>query len=113
MPDPDYIIVGGGSAGCALASRLSEESDVSVVLLEAGGEADHWTIRLPAALGMNFLGGPFNWSYSSVPQKNLAGRRIYQPRGKVLGGSLRTVTNRSEPVSGWLLRLGRKVGCLN
>ncbi len=83
----DYIVVGGGSGGATVAARLSEDPDVRVLLLEAGGEADHWSIRMPAAYGENFLGGPFNWSYHSVPQKHLAGRRIYQPRGKVLGGS--------------------------
>ena len=83
----DYVVVGGGSGGASLAARLSEDPDVSVLLLEAGGEANHWTIRMPAAYGENFLGGPFNWSYHSVPQTHLAGRRIYQPRGKVLGGS--------------------------
>ena len=83
----DYVVVGGGSGGASLAARLSEDPDVTVLLLEAGGEANHWTIRMPAAYGENFLGGPFNWSYHSVPQKHLAGRRIYQPRGKVLGGS--------------------------
>ncbi len=83
----DYVVVGGGSGGATVAARLSEDPDISVLLLEAGGEADHWSIRMPAAYGENFLGGPFNWSYHSVPQKHLAGRRIYQPRGKVLGGS--------------------------
>ncbi len=87
MGSYDYIIVGAGSGGGVLAARLSEQSDVNVLLLEAGGKANHWTIRMPAAFGENFIGGPFNWSYYSVPQKNLAGRRIFQPRGKGLGGS--------------------------
>ena len=87
MPEFDYIIVGAGSAGGVLAARLSEDADLRVVLIEAGGRTDHWSIRMPAALASNFEGGPWNWCYYSVPQKHLAGRRIFQPRGKGLGGS--------------------------
>ena len=83
----DYIIVGAGSAGAVLATRLSEDPALRVLLVEAGGKTDHWSIRMPAALAANFEGGPWNWCYHSVPQRNLAGRRIYQPRGKGLGGS--------------------------
>ena len=83
----DYIIVGAGSAGAVLAARLSEDPGLRVLLVEAGGKTDHWSIRMPAALAANFEGGPWNWCYHSVPQRNLAGRRIYQPRGKGLGGS--------------------------
>jgi len=83
----DYIIVGAGSAGAVLAARLSEDPGLRVLLVEAGGKTNHWSIRMPAALAANFEGGPWNWCYHSVPQRNLAGRRIYQPRGKGLGGS--------------------------
>ncbi len=83
----DYIIVGAGSAGGVVAGRLSEEPGLRILLIEAGGPTGHWSIRMPAALGWHFEGGPFNWSHYSVPQKNLNDRKIYQPRGKGLGGS--------------------------
>ena len=87
MPEFDYIIVGAGSAGGVLAARLSEDADLRVLLVEAGGRTDHWSIRMPAALASNFKGGRWNWCFHSVPQRHLAGRRIFQPRGKGLGGS--------------------------
>ncbi|MFT4960332.1 MAG: choline dehydrogenase-like flavoprotein [Paracoccaceae bacterium] len=85
----DYVIVGGGSAGSTLASRLSEDPDISVCLLEAGGKGDSILIRAPAAVVALLPGRPkiFNWAYQTVPQPGLKGRRGYQPRGKALGGS--------------------------
>jgi len=85
--DYDYIVVGAGSAGATLASRLSEHPDLCILLVEAGGRADHWSVRMPLGYYINYAGGPFNWSLHSTPQAELAGRRIYQPRGKGLGGS--------------------------
>ena len=81
MSEFDYIIVGAGSAGGVLAARLSEDADLQVLLIEAEGRTDHWSIRMPAALASNFEGGPWNWCYYSVPQRHLAGRRIFHPRG--------------------------------
>ncbi len=83
----DYIVVGGGSAGCALAARLSENASVTVALLEAGGDGTDFVIRTPLA-GVTMLPTRLNnWAFESVPQPNLDGRRSYQPRGRSLGGS--------------------------
>ena len=85
--DYDYIIVGAGSAGCVLASRLSENSANRVLLLEAGGPDRHPFIHMPAGLAKLVSIDRVNWSYETEPQKELNGRRLYWPRGKVLGGS--------------------------
>lgn len=85
----DYVIVGGGSAGSTLAARLSEESSVSVCLIEAGGKGDSILVRAPAAVVAMLPGRPKinNWAFETVPQPGLNGRKGYQPRGKGLGGS--------------------------
>lgn len=83
----DYVVIGSGSAGGMVAARLSEDSTISVLLLEAGGREGHWTIRMPAATRNNFLGGPRNWCFSTEPEPWMDNRRIFQPRGKVVGGS--------------------------
>ena len=82
----DYVIVGGGSAGCVLARRLSEDSSRRVLLLEAGGPDDRAEIHIPAAFSRLF-GTAVDWGYSTEPQRHLASRALYWPRGKVLGGS--------------------------
>jgi choline dehydrogenase len=82
----DYIIVGAGSAGCVLAARLSADSSVRVLLLEAGPPDDADEIRAPAALNRLFQTS-YDWNYRTVPQHRAGGRTVYWPRGKTLGGS--------------------------
>jgi choline dehydrogenase-like flavoprotein len=86
---PDYLIVGAGSAGCVLAARLSEDPAASVALIEAGGTDASVLIHCPAGLALVARGvsKPINWAFETVPQTGLNGRRGYQPRGRVLGGS--------------------------
>jgi choline dehydrogenase-like flavoprotein len=83
----DYLVVGGGSAGCVLAARLSEDPAVQVALLEAGPTDTSVLIHCPAGLALLARTGQANWAFETEPQAGLNGRRGYQPRGKVLGGS--------------------------
>jgi choline dehydrogenase-like flavoprotein len=87
MDSFDYVIVGAGSAGCTLAARLTEDPDVSVCLLEAGGTHKHWSVFTPGIAIWNMVLGKRNWQFETEPQEGLNGRKGYQPRGKVLGGS--------------------------
>ena len=82
----DYIIVGAGSAGCALANRLTEDPSTTVLLLEAGGPDDVQEIHIPVAFSSLFK-SPLDWAYETEEQPHLNNRRLYWPRGKVLGGS--------------------------
>lgn len=83
----DYLILGGGSAGCVLAARLSENPAVQVALLEAGPVDRSVLIHCPAGLALLAKNGQANWAFETMAQPGLNGRRGYQPRGKVLGGS--------------------------
>ncbi|MEV8636973.1 GMC family oxidoreductase N-terminal domain-containing protein [Streptosporangium sp. NPDC051023] len=82
----DYVIVGAGSAGCVLANRLSANPATTVVLIEAGGPDDKLEIRMPAAFAKLFKTG-YDWNFTTVEQPGLSGRRLYWPRGRMLGGS--------------------------
>ncbi len=83
----DYIIIGAGSAGCVLANRLSEDPDVKVLLLEAGGRDWHPFIHMPAGLAKLVGRKGINWNYETAPEPQLDNRSLWWPRGKVLGGS--------------------------
>ncbi|MER7213039.1 GMC family oxidoreductase N-terminal domain-containing protein [Streptosporangium sp. NPDC000239] len=82
----DYVIVGAGSAGCVLANRLSADPATTVVLIEAGGPADKLEVRMPAGFARLFKTG-CDWNFTTVEQPGLSGRRLYWPRGRMLGGS--------------------------
>ena len=81
----DYVIVGGGSAGCVLAARLSEDPDVAVVVLEAGGPDTAAELHIPAAFPAVFKSS-LDWDLLGEPEPGLGGRRLYLPRGRVIGG---------------------------
>jgi choline dehydrogenase len=83
----DYVIVGAGSAGCVLASRLTEDGQHSVLVLEYGGTERSIFIDMPTALAIPMNSQRYNWFYHSEPEPQLGGRRMHTPRGKVLGGS--------------------------
>ena len=90
MPDLqqfDYVIVGGGSAGCVLANRLSADPATTVALLEAGSDGTGLLLRVPVGAVATLPRPWHNWAFESVPQPGLNGRQAYQPRGKTLGGS--------------------------
>jgi choline dehydrogenase len=83
----DYVVVGAGSAGCVLANRLSADGRHSVLLLEAGPKDSNFWIHVPIGYGKLFKDKRVNWMYQTEPEPGLGGRQVFQPRGKVLGGS--------------------------
>jgi choline dehydrogenase len=102
----DTIIVGAGSAGCVLANRLSERSNRKILLLEAGPRDTNLWIHVPLGYGKLFTRTDVNWAYESEPEPALNGRRVFTPRGKVLGGSssingLVYIRGQREDFDGW------------
>ena len=102
----DYVVIGGGSAGCVLAGRLSEDPDVRVALLEAGPPDRSVLIHCPAGLALMAKSRQANWAFGTVPQPGLNGRRGYEPCGKVLGGSssinaMIYIRGQHEDYDGW------------
>lgn len=87
METYDYIVVGAGSAGCPVASRLSEDPQSRVLLIEAGGPADNFWIRSPAGMGRLFLEKRYNWAYFTEAGPQIHDRKIYWPRGRTMGGT--------------------------
>jgi choline dehydrogenase len=87
MMEADFVIIGSGSAGSAMASRLSEDGKHSVLVLEFGGTDIGPFIQMPAALSYPMNMGHYDWGYASEPEPHLGGRRLPCPRGKVIGGS--------------------------
>lgn len=102
----DYVIAGGGTAGCVLAARLSEDPGISVLLLEAGPPPSSLWIRMPAGMGRLFVNPAYNWCYESEPEPQLGGRRLFWPQGKTLGGSsaingMAFVRGQPQDYDGW------------
>jgi len=102
----DFIIVGGGTAACVLANRLTEDPHVSVLMMEAGPEPTNPWIRMPLAMGKLFTHPTLNWGFYTEPEAKLNHRPIFWPRGKVLGGSSSIngsayVRGQAEDYDGW------------
>ena len=86
MKQYDFVIVGAGSAGCVLTNRLSENPRISITVIEAGPSSDSWKVDMPSALLYTMHDPNFNWKYYSEPEPFLNNRKIFCPRGKMIGG---------------------------
>ena len=109
--EADYIVVGAGSAGCAIAARLSEDPAVKVLLLEAGGSDEDFLIRMPLGFLRALFKPQYTWGYWSEPEPHLGERKLWLPRGKLLGGSSSVngmfyMRGHSKDYDGW-----RDAGC--
>src|SRR5437588_6700986 len=109
--EADFIVIGAGSAGCAVAARLSEDPGTRVLLLEAGGDDDNRWIHIPLGFGKTFADPSVNWCYETEPDPGTGDRRVYWPRGKVLGGSssingMVYIRGQAEDFDHW-----RQLGC--
>jgi choline dehydrogenase len=107
----DYIVVGAGSAGCVVAGRLGETGKYKTLLLEAGGKDTYPWIHIPMGYAKLYANPSVNWCYSSEPEPELKGRRLFQPRCKVLGGTgsingMIYMRGQREDFDGW-----RQLGC--
>jgi choline dehydrogenase len=103
---PDYVIVGGGTAGCVLANRLSADGRHRVLLLEAGPRDRYLWIHIPIGYGKTMFHPVYNWRFETDPEPNMKGRRVYWPRGRGLGGSssingLIHIVGQPEDYDGW------------
>lgn len=87
MKEFDFVIVGGGSAGCVLADKLSENAEFTVCLIEAGPKDTHWSIHLPLGVIDLMKNKSLNWQFNSTPETTQNNRKVFNPRGKTLGGS--------------------------
>ena len=83
----DYVIIGSGSAGSAIANRLGEDYRLRILVLEAGPADSSFLLKMPAGFASLGETSPYNWRYETVPQVHCNNRRMYWPRGKTLGGS--------------------------
>jgi choline dehydrogenase len=106
----DYVIVGGGTAACVLANRLTEDPGVRVLMLEAGPEPTSMWIKMPLAMGKLFTHPVLNWGFSTEPESHLNNRTVFWPRGRVLGGcscinGSAYIRGQAEDYDGWK-RLG-------
>ncbi|HVC53838.1 MAG TPA: choline dehydrogenase [Stellaceae bacterium] len=109
--EADFVVVGAGSAGCAIAARLSEDPATRVILIEAGGADTNRWIHIPLGFGKTFADPSVNWCFETEPDPGAAGRKVYWPRGKVLGGSssingMVYIRGQAEDFDHW-----RQLGC--